>query len=609
MKKSISRRAWLKTVGAAGASAALSGNISGSPQTTPQTSPTPPASAKTTSASILPLTSTSEVLIPPPGHAFMKFSFDFPEPSVEFEGLRFGFLVFTHENAYGLDGDRMVVEKKGEALEISCAQLVWAGGQEKSAGLLKAILKKKDGFIECEISAETETPIKSVSMIVRGVPRGRIASAGQSFFDPRQDEILLGYPFSGGDLFGPGSARGMETPLVIVQSEAGEYFFLSSLDDRVRAKRFYFQPGEKSYKVEAVFEAEGWKQSRSLKVPTWRLGKVPSHEAAVRLHYEHIERAYRLRDWEGREDVPAWLRKTALAVTLHGMHFTGYIFNDYSRMLDILRWIAIRIPGERVIAFISSWDGRYYWDYPLYKPSDRMGGQAGFRRLIEEGQKLGFRMMPMFGANAANRRQPVFAKMSDAFTAKIDGDRFDLNWVDWDNDRHQDGWLSYMNLGVDSWRRWLFDRISDCIERYKADAYFLDIAGGWVNNPKADMHEGTRRLVMDLRAKYPRVLACGEMHYDALLEFLPLYHSFSQFAVPSAVQKYARFFQHLSHPAPGRGSTGVHEAGFGRFRTDTLSLNDAQIPTLNVVDDTFEKHRSVMEAVIQRAKQRAGIGA
>ncbi len=26
----------------------------------------------------------------------------------------------------------------------------------------------------------------------------------------------------------------------------------------------------------------------------------------------------------------------------------------------------------------------------------------------------------------------------------------DLNWVDWDNDRHQDGWLAYMNLGVDS---------------------------------------------------------------------------------------------------------------------------------------------------------------
>ncbi|HEV8304584.1 MAG TPA: hypothetical protein VGQ25_06480, partial [Gemmatimonadales bacterium] len=56
---------------------------------------------------ILPLTSTSDVFVPPRGRAFQKFSFDFPEPSVEFGGLRFGFLVFSRENAYGLDASAM----------------------------------------------------------------------------------------------------------------------------------------------------------------------------------------------------------------------------------------------------------------------------------------------------------------------------------------------------------------------------------------------------------------------------------------------------------------------------------------------------------------------
>ena len=67
------------------------------------------------------------------------------------------------------------------------------------------------------------------------------------------------------------------------------------------------------------------------------------------------------------------------------------------------------------------------------------------------------------------------------------------------------------------------------------------------------------------------------------------------------------FFQHLSAPAPGRGSSGVHEAGFGRFRTETLGLNPNAIPTLQVVDDTFTKHRDTMAAIIAEAKQRAGI--
>jgi hypothetical protein len=236
-----------------------------------------------------------------------------------------------------------------------------------------------------------------------------------------------------------------------------------------------------------------------------------------------------------------------------------------------------------------------------------MGGEAGFRALIREGQALGFRMMPMFGANAANRSQPAWTRFSEAFTEKIDGDRADFNWVDWDNDRHQDGWLSYMNLGVDSWRQWLFERIGSIIERFAVDAYFLDIVGGFVNNPRADMHEGTRRLVADLQARFPRVAAVGEMHYDALLEFIPLYHSFSQVEIAPQIQQYGRFFQHLSLPAPGRGSSGVHEAGFGRWREETLSLTEHQIPTLGVVDDTFERYRDRMEAVVERARARAGI--
>jgi len=307
---------------------------------------------------------------------------------------------------------------------------------------------------------------------------------------------------------------------------------------------------------------------------------------------------------DARPDAPPWMRDMALALTLHGMHYTGYVFNDYAGMLDILRWIAQRIPAERVLAFIAAWDGRYYWNYPRYRADDRMGGEAGFKRLIQEGRQLGFHMMPMFGSNAANTKLPEWPRMSAAATDKIDGDAMPLNWVDWDNDRHMDGWLAYMNLGVDAWRTWMFDRIADVIQRYEPDAYFLDIVGGWTNNPTADMHEGTRRLVLDLRTQYPQVAVVGEMHYDALLEFIPMYHSGPG---SPAVAQYARFFQHLSHPAPGRGSSGVHESGFGRWNPQTLSLSPTQIPTLNVVDDTFRDHRSEMEAVIAEARRRAGI--
>lgn len=208
----------------------------------------------------------------------------------------------------------------------------------------------------------------------------------------------------------------------------------------------------------------------------------------------------------------------------------------------------------------------------------------------------------MFGTNAANRRQPMFSRVADAVVHKVDGDVVDLNWVDWDNDRHQEGWAAYMNLGVESWRRWLSGRIDEMITRYGVDAYFLDIVGGHVNSRNGDMHAGTRRLVMDLRAKHPGVPCVGEMAYDALVEFIPMFQ-----VGLGRMGRYSKHFQHLSSPAPGRGSSGVHESGFGRFDPDTLSLAPDAIPTLQVVDDTFTRHRDVMAAIIQRAKERAGL--
>ncbi|HTR21076.1 MAG TPA: hypothetical protein VMH88_09510 [Gemmatimonadales bacterium] len=586
----VSRRDWLKAMGAAGAGALIP-PAPGSPSSEPVLGVPVP---------ILPLTSTTEVFIPPRGRAFNKVSFDFPEPAVEFAGFRFGFLVFTRENAYTLDTSTITATATDAELSLTATGFVWAGGQERATGRLEAKLRRVDDAVEWDITAELPQPIKAVTTVLRGIPRGRLASGGGEPFDPKDDEVLYGYPFGGGDLFGGNTAWGMGTPLVAVQAADQHVVALSSLDDHVRTKRFFFQPGEQGYRVELVHEVEGWLDQMRVRVPTWRAGRAATLEAAVAPHYAHLERAYRLPSWESRPDVPAWLRQTALVVTLHGMHYTGYVFNDFARMLEILQWIATQIPADRVLAFIPAWDGRYYWDYPTYQAATRLGGETEFRRLVQEGRRLGFRFMPMFGANAANRRLPGFSQIADGATARVDGDRFDLNWVDWDNDRHQEGWGAYMNLGVESWRRWLGGRIADTIERYGVDAYFLDIAGGWVNNPAADMHEGTRRLVADLRARYPHVLACGEFHYDALLEFIPLYHVYSPHGVP-----YARYFSHLSHPAPGRGSSGVHESGFSTWEPATLSLSKRPglIPTLNVVDDTFTKYRDQMAAVIARAKE------
>src|SRR5208283_4361341 len=130
MENKISRRELLK--GAAGASCLA---LAGIPALGEDSGKNVPSRAVDR---ILPLTSTSEVIIPPTGAVFMKFSYDFPEPAVEFAGLRISFRLHTFENTYGLDRNAMKVQEVPDGLELTCTQLVWAGGQQTAPGKLQA---------------------------------------------------------------------------------------------------------------------------------------------------------------------------------------------------------------------------------------------------------------------------------------------------------------------------------------------------------------------------------------------------------------------------------------------------------------------------------------
>ena len=253
MAEKITRRELLRTAAVAGVGRFVR-PAQASCAATSGSAPSPALPAASPAERILPLVSTDGIFVPPRGESFMKFSFDFPEPSVEFEGLQFSFRLYTFENTYALDRPSMTWAEKGGGLEIHCSRLVWAGGQEKSAGELHAQLRRNGSFAEWSATAEMPQPIKSVAAIVRGVPRGKISAGGGGFSDPKDNEVLLGYPFGGGSLF---TARGMNTPLAVIQSGESEYFFLSALADQVRAHRFYFQPGEKGYRAELVFERAG----------------------------------------------------------------------------------------------------------------------------------------------------------------------------------------------------------------------------------------------------------------------------------------------------------------------------------------------------------------
>ena len=62
------------------------------------------------------------------------------------------------------------------------------------------------------------------------------------------------------------------------------FIAFSTLDERVRPKRYYFQQGEKGFRVEAIYEHDAWRNDTMVRVPTWRIGHAATFEEAMAPH-------------------------------------------------------------------------------------------------------------------------------------------------------------------------------------------------------------------------------------------------------------------------------------------------------------------------------------
>ena len=540
------------------------------------------------------LKSTDGIHTPPKGAGIMKFSFSDPEPSVDFAGLLFGFQVITFENNYAIDPALTRLSRSADGLVLRTTGLTYAGGQKRRQGTLEARLRRQpDGAIEWTVEAALDLDIKAIKTIVRGLPRGRISSSAEAWQDLKDDEKVFEYPALMG---------GMATPLVAIEGKDGRFWGLSALQTEVRPARFAFLPGADGYKVELLYEAPGWDRKHTVSTCAWRILSAGDFATVARRHFATVEENWKIGDFRSRTDAPDWSKQIACVLSLHGAHWTGYVFNDFARQLEILRWAARQIDPRNVMVFLTGWDGRYYWDYPKFSVGNECGGEAAFAELIREGKKLGFRFALMFGSNIANPDGPGFSALADAQVQDVYGASYPSNYVDWDGDRKGDSSMVFMNLGVASWREHLRGRIVEMVRRYGVDAYFLDICGFWENNRKADMLLGVKTLVSDLARDIPGVMPIAEMQFDAQMGFIPWNHVARYPLYPQASFDKVASFNHLSWPAPGRGATGVHEYGFSGYKP--VSKDQPQVPTITFVDDTFTAQRELVMRDIATARAR-----
>ena len=526
-----------------------------------------------------------------------QFSFDFSDPFFDLGGWQVALQVITFENVYGLDAHLTDVSNDGGRRTVTARGLTRAGGQQTSDGQAWLRASPTPDGLELVAGAEHSEKIRCLKLVLRGLQADSIIGRNWEARPVPPAGVALWYPvFRYMPL--------LHTPLVFLKS-SDRYLYFESLDDRVRAKRFAVYPTGDTLTVELIHEEAAHEMGTRLETPTWRIGACDDPEPVVREHCAHIESAYGLRPWEERADVPAWARQISLVVTLHGMHWTGYVFNTYEQMLRALEWVCERIQGRRVLAFLPGWEGRYYWQYGDYRPEPLLGGQEGFRKLAQGARRLGVTLMPMFGANCANTASPGFERWGEPSVLRSPtGMVFQGNRPDWDTSRANDpGWQAWLNPGAPAWRTHLLEQVCGLLNEYGLRAVFFDTQHVWENDPNYPVYEGLVTLRDGLKQRFPDLLVAGEGWYDALGAVTPV----SQFGTPARwpeiFGRYCRTFAHLMFGDPSRNSSGVHEAGHTGF----IMVPDAPWwwPTLTVVDGTLERAPEKAEQVIAQAKEYA----
>jgi hypothetical protein len=498
--------------------------------------------------------------------------------------------LFTAQDVWGVDP----AETTFDGRVLAARRLRGLGGQRLGTGQVTVSITLVDGAAQFRVSAEHADHIKGVKLLIRGIPHDVLDSgwwtattpAGQ-VMRPAEEPVLLSYPWDN-----------WQTPWACAGEGPG---FVVGVRSVVVApvRLYHYRPHwSPDPVVEIVCDQLATRRSTHFDAPTIRVRLAGAYEdirAELRGHLDWLESTHGLVAWDQRSDVPPWAKDIDLVLTLHGQHWTGYVFNTFDRMAAILEEITQDVAGQRILAYLPGWEGRYYWQYPRYGPGLDLGGEAGFERLMQTARRLGVHLMPMFGANGAHVarypdwEQAALRSPSNHYVALI-------NAPDWDNDRTGEDDQVFLNPGEPHFRNHLVDQISEAVQRYGIEGVFLDTSACWLNDPRHEMFAGYQELVGTLRAKHPDLLICGEGWYDALLSLFPMNQTWQDMSVPPRFDdlpmRYARVLGHLKDGAPGAGSTGVHEGGT-RALGRPLRVR-GYIPALSIVDDTLPAHRDAV---------------
>ena len=532
------------------------------------------------------------------------WSFNNQDPVLKLFGFEVSIQIITtgpDENTYSLHAGSLLQSEVEGGLVVRASQLTTAGQQVLVPGSCEIHVLRRGSRIGITTTATVEKgSVRAIKLLLRHLPPGRVGFTSwesvPNLAPVPVESLALAYPtYQGG------------APVWFLATDGDQGFSFSSMDTTPRPRRFVAsREAEGGTRIELIVEEDArfWKESFS--TPEWEIAGSTTLDQAIADRVQMLEQKAGMLAWERRTDVPAWVHDIGLVVCLHGMHWSGYVLQDYAAMRASIEWVTSRIPGRNVLFFLAGWEGRYYRSYGNSVPNARMGGDAGFRAIVDTAHSKGAHVMAMYAGNAAMPGTPHFDEYSPTSKFQAYGS---LSWTpmrgyttDWTTVRGSDtNGSAWLNPGAPGWRQHLTDQVRATAQTFGIDGAFFDTQPNTENDRVNPPINGLRKIVSDLRSERPDFMIATESWLDTTFSFLHAGQTPAPYKNWSS--HFGRRFAHLAMGEPSRGSTGVHEAGYCAYNFEQV-MTCFDWPTLALVDTTLRDAPEKAERVVAYARSR-----
>ena len=521
---------------------------------------------------------------------FGTIGYDFKDPYIDFQGLKFAIRLSTDNNIYCPNLGQMNIKKISEnEVVLYSNSLSSAGGQLISGGSIELKLSlTADNRISISAKGSYPSEIsKTILVIIKGIKVESMVSEqpqakGVQVFKDKKG-ISVSYP-----------SRAATMPLVFFTTSNREWHVISK-DRKIRKKGFacLYDHLTNEPVILLSHDADMRKISTNIKAPQWILGNDRPRIEVVKERCVDLEKYFSLIPFNNKHKVHKdWIDNLKVVTFLHGTHWTGYIYNTYDQMGEQLEWISQMLDGKQILVFLPAWDGRYYVNYPEHEPEKRMGGSDGLKRLVKKAHRLGMKIVLMLGG--PNLSTFEFLKENDMLGAGLktpSGHEELQNWLDWNTDLKIETMGLIMNFGHPKYLDYMISKTSELFDIYGIDGVFLDGTLRWQNSPDYSPYEGLVKYTKEIRKKYPQKLIMGEDGYDAVYGLFDLFHtSGGPLGLENYLLRYTRQFYYLAYPAEN-GSAGIHEIGWSNDSHTIINADPKYtIPSISLFYDDKEKH-------------------